>query len=96
MEQKQLADELRQGHAWRYADGLCVHSGGKYGDKSKATDWELLKAASTCNGCNKSATNEEIEGAVADADDYKSFATLIAPSIEHALDCIADPNEDEN
>lgn len=95
MDQKQLADELRQGHAWRFADGLRVSIGGKYDDKTKANDWELVKAASTCNSCGKSATNEEISEAVADAHDYKSFATLIAPCLEHAHDCIFDPDEEE-
>ena len=95
MKQKQLADELRQGHAWRYTDGLVVGVGGKHADKAKATDWELVKAASKCNSCGRAATTEEIEHAIADAHDYKSYAALIAPSIEHAHDCIAVPDEDD-
>lgn len=93
MDQKQLADELRKGHAWRFADGLQMSVGGKYDDKTKATDWELVKAASTCNSCGKSASNDEIEEAVAEAHNYNSFATLIAEYIEHTDDCIFDPDD---
>lgn len=74
MDRTTLADELRKGHAWRYADGLVVASGTKHSDKAAATEWELVKAASTCNACTRSATTEEIERAIADAHDYQSFA----------------------
>lgn len=95
MDQQQLADMLREGHAWRYADGLVVAHNTKHSDKTIATDWELVKAASTCNACGRSATTKDIEEAVTDAHDYKSFATLIARCIEHAHDCIAEPEEEE-
>jgi hypothetical protein len=29
MKQQQLADELRQGHCWRYVDEMAAHIGGK-------------------------------------------------------------------
>ena len=84
MELKTLADELRAGFAWRYVDGLVAAEG-----KSNATDWELVKAAATRHACGRSATNNEIEEAVADANDMKSFSDIISDDVEHAIDCVA-------
>ena len=95
MDRKRLSDELRQGHAWKYADGLVAAYGTKFSDKAKATDWELVKAASTCHACGRSATTDDIERAEEQSHDYPSFKSLIALCIEHALDCPADPIEDE-
>jgi len=64
MEKQALVIELRDGHAWKYADGPVYSQGTKYSDKSKATDVELLKAASTCHCCNRSATSEEVQEAI--------------------------------
>ena len=95
MDQRQLAEELREGAAWQYADGLMAAIGENVANKSEATDGELVKAASTCHTCNRSATNDDIEESIADAHSYSSFAKLIAPRIEHADDCIAEPDEEE-
>ena len=95
MDRRSLADELREGHAWRYADELVMAVGTKHSEKAAATDWELVKAASTCHACGRSVTKDEIAQAELDAHDYESFATLIAPCIEHASDCDADLIEDD-
>lgn len=89
MEMKTLADALRDGFAWKYLDGPVVSEGTKHSDKSKATDWELVKAASTCHTCGRSATNDAIERAVADANDLKSFSEIVSDDVEHAMDCEA-------
>ena len=86
MKQSQLAEELRQGHCWKYADGLVAKMvPGE--DKATASEWKLVKLASTCHECGRSATTEEIETAVSLATDYESFASLIYPQIEHAMEC---------
>lgn len=89
MELKTLADELRNGSTWKYLDGPVVAVGTKHSDKSKATDWELVKAAATCSTCGHSATHDAIEKAVADANDPKSFSEIVSDDVEHAMDCIA-------
>lgn len=88
MELKELADELRAGFAWRYADGPVVMSAAKK-EKVNADDWTLLKAAATCHACRRSATNDEINEAVAEAEELDAFSEIIAEKIEHALDCAA-------
>ena len=90
MKQQQLADELRQGHCWRYVDELVACIGDKAVDKKRATDWELVKTASTCFGCMRSACDDEIKQAIAQAHDHESFNELIATCVEHALDCVYD------
>lgn len=87
MEKQAFVKELREGHAWKYADGLSYSVGMKHSDKSKATDWDLIKAASTCSTCTRSACDEEIEEAIGFAHDYESFAKEIGQYIEHASDC---------
>ena len=89
MELKTLADELRDGFAWKYLDGPVVSVGTKHSDKSNATDWELVKAAATCSTCGRSATNDSIEKAVADANDMKLFSEIVSDDVEHAMDCEA-------
>lgn len=96
MKKQAFVNELREGHAWKYADGLCYSEGMKHSDKSKATDWDLIKAASTCSTCNRSASNEEIEEAIEFAHDYESFAKEIGQYIEHASDCIVEIDDDED
>jgi len=95
MDRKNLADELREGHAWKYADGLVMAVNTKHSDKAAASDWELVKAAATCHECGRSATNDEIEQAVTEAHDYGSFASLIQEHIEHALECNEATDEHE-
>lgn len=95
MKQDKLVEELRAGHAWKYADGPVYSQGTKFSDKSKATDVELLKAASTCHCCNRSATSEEVQEAIEFAHDYKSFSNEILRYIEHASDCFAEFDDDE-
>jgi hypothetical protein len=88
MELKTLADELRQGNAWRYLNGELV---ARIGSKTKedATDWELVEAAATCEACECSATDDQIKAAVAKATDAKSFWLIIEEVVEHDEDCIA-------
>ena len=93
MDQRQLADELRQGHCWRYVDELVACSGGQNVDKKQATDWELVKTASTCFCCEESACDDEIKQAIAQAHDHESFNELIATCVEHALDCVYEYDE---
>jgi hypothetical protein len=93
MDQRQLADELRQGHCWRYVDEMAAHIGGQKVDKKRATDWELVKTASTCFGCERSACDDEIKQAIAQAHDHESFNELIATCVEHALDCVYEYDE---
>jgi hypothetical protein len=57
-------------------------------DKKRATDWELVKTASTCFGCSRSACDDEIKQAIDQAHDHESFNELIATCIEHGLDCV--------
>ena len=95
MNQEKLVEELREGHAWKYADGPVYSQGTKYSDKSKATDLELLKAASTCHNCNRSATSEEVQEAIEFAHDYDSFSNEILRYIEHASDCDFYEDSDE-
>ncbi len=90
MELNVLADELRDGFAWRYLDGPVRAVGTKHSDKSKATNWELAKIAATCHACGRSATADEIEKAVADAEDVESFSDIISDDVEHAEDCLAE------
>ena len=88
MQQKELASQLRQGHCWQYAnDRVARLRGTSVREKQRATDWELVKAASTCVYCRRSAANDEINQAMSDAHDDESFLELIQSDIEHAVDC---------
>lgn len=87
MNQHQLADELRKGHCWRYVNDIVARIGGERADKKRATDWELVKTASTCFGCSQSVCDDEIKQAISQAHDQESFKELIATCIEHDPDC---------
>ena len=88
MQQKELASQLRQGHCWQYANDRATRSRDTVvRDKQRATDWELVKAASTCVYCRRSAANDEINQEISDAHDDESFLELIQSDIEHAVDC---------
>ena len=87
MQQKELASQLRQGNCWQYANDRVARLGDRSPGKQRATDWELVKAASTCFYCRRSAANDEINQAMSDAHDDESFLELIQSDIEHALDC---------
>lgn len=88
MQQKELASQLRQGNCWQYANDRAARSRDTvFRDKQTATDWELVKVASTCLFCRRSAADDEINQAMSHAHNAESFLELIQSDIEHALDC---------
>ena len=89
MKLKALAGELRRGYWWQFANERLIISGRDPGfeDKSKADDDQLLKAASTCMDCRRSAPHGEVRHSLAKASDMKSFLKLIGLKIEHKDDC---------
>jgi hypothetical protein len=52
-----------------------------------------VKTASTCCDCERSACDDEIKQAIAQAHDHESFNELIATCVEHALDCVYEYDE---
>jgi hypothetical protein len=89
MKLKALADELRKGYWWQLANERLI-AGGKepdFNDKSKADDEQLVKAASTCMDCRRSAPHPAVRDAVAKAIDMKAFLKLVGPKIEHKASC---------
>ena len=84
-----LAGELRRGYWWQFANERLIISGRDPGfeDKSIAGDDQLLKAASTCMDCRRSAPHGEVRHSLAKASDMKSFLKLIGLKIEHKDDC---------
>jgi hypothetical protein len=98
MELKQLADELREGHAFRYLNGeLKGHCGPEAGTKANRTNWELVKIAARCAECDAMATSDEIKVALVGARDAKSFWELVAKDVKHGNGrrWSLDPVEDE-
>jgi hypothetical protein len=79
---KELADELRaMGHAWRYlGGGLCVRSDL---DKHDATDWEIVRFATTCEYCDGCAPDDAILEALEESQDAKSFWQNVRDDVEH-------------
>lgn len=94
MLRKQLAKELRKGHLWQYADDRVAKISFRdpnSTDKAKASDWDLVLAASTCYTCDGEASKEDIVRAEKSARGYESFEKLIWPCIEHERGCRAKP-----
>jgi hypothetical protein len=93
MEIKELGDELRKGHAFRYLNGeLGAHVGAKAVTKPDHTDWELVKIAAKCGECDATISSDQIRTAVVAAKDAESFWAIVAPQIEHATGCRWSPD----
>tara|TARA_R110002111_G_scaffold18931_1_gene46185 strand:- start:35726 stop:35983 length:258 start_codon:yes stop_codon:yes gene_type:complete len=84
MDHATLVEQLRDGYAWKHADGLVARPE----SKTEATADQLLQIAATCHACGRRATTEEVEQAVNDATDLDSYMLLVANRIEHAPDCM--------
>jgi len=91
MELKALADALRQGDKWQYANGQVLVAVGRHlvGEKAKAevNDVKLVRVASTCADCEMSVPDDEITKVVANARNLQSFLNLICRKIEHTGGC---------
>jgi hypothetical protein len=86
---KVLAEELRKGYWWQFANERVIIDGKdpEFSEKSGADDGQLVKAASTCMECRHSAPHAGVRESVANASDMKSFLKLILPKIEHSKKC---------
>jgi len=90
MELKTLADALRTGGSWQLANDRVFrwqHGESDFSDKSKASDFELVKAAATCADCGMSVSQQDIRDVVGKATNLQFFLNIIAGQIEHAADC---------